>query len=81
MDFSPFDSRKYKTLGVREGYREWAATYEDTVKEQLDLTETTQDVLGAEAVFQSTDIIGDSTNAALDAAQAWLARPGDDEAE
>jgi SulP family sulfate permease len=42
------------------------------VKEQLDLTETTQDVLGEDAVFLSTDILGDSTTVAFEAAQAWL---------
>lgn len=42
------------------------------VKEQLDLTETTQDVLGEEGIFLSTDIIGASTKAALLAANAWL---------
>jgi SulP family sulfate permease len=47
------------------------------VKEQLDLTETTQDVLGEEAVFLSTDIIGDSTQAALSAAHAWLEQAAD----
>jgi len=42
------------------------------VKEQLDMTETTQDLFGEQAVFISTDIIGDSTRAALAAAHAWL---------
>lgn len=37
MDFAPFDARKYRTLGVRDGYREWSATYEDTVKDEMDL--------------------------------------------
>jgi SulP family sulfate permease len=42
------------------------------VKEQLDLIETTQDVLGEDAIYPSTDIIGGSTKAALAAANAWL---------
>jgi SAM-dependent methyltransferase len=37
MDFAPFDRRRYPTLAVREGYREWARTYEDTVQDQMDL--------------------------------------------
>jgi SulP family sulfate permease len=47
------------------------------VKEQLDLTETTQDVLGEEAIYLSTDIIGDSTKAALEAASVWLEETAD----
>ena len=42
------------------------------IKEQLDLTETTQDSLGENDIFMITDIVGDSTRQALDAAQAWL---------
>jgi SAM-dependent methyltransferase len=37
MDFTPFDVRKYRTLGVRDGYREWSGTYEDTVEDEMDL--------------------------------------------
>lgn len=37
MDFSPFDTRNYPTLPVAEGYGEWAATYERTVVDLLDL--------------------------------------------
>jgi SAM-dependent methyltransferase len=37
MDFTPFDVRKYRTLGVRDGYREWSETYEVTVEEEMDL--------------------------------------------
>lgn len=37
MDFSPFDTRHYPTLPVAEGYGEWAATYERTVVDLLDL--------------------------------------------
>jgi SAM-dependent methyltransferase len=37
VDFSLFDARKYPTLSVREGYDEWAETYEDTVLDLMDL--------------------------------------------
>ena len=37
MDFAPFDRRRYPTLAVREGYGEWAATYEDVVEDEMDL--------------------------------------------
>lgn len=36
-DFSQFDTRHYPTLSVREGYGEWAETYEDTVLDLMDL--------------------------------------------
>jgi len=29
MDFAPFDTRRYPTLPVRDGYGEWAGNYED----------------------------------------------------
>jgi SAM-dependent methyltransferase len=37
VDFASFDTRGYRTLGVREGYGGWAATYEASVPEELDL--------------------------------------------
>ena len=37
MDFASFDTRRYPTLGVAEGYGEWARTYEDTVLDLMDL--------------------------------------------
>jgi len=37
MDFSQFDARKYPIRSVREGYGEWAATYEDIVLDAMDL--------------------------------------------
>lgn len=37
MDFAPFDRRRYPTLPVREGYGEWAETYEDVVQDEMDL--------------------------------------------
>jgi SAM-dependent methyltransferase len=37
MDFEPFDRRRYPTLPVRDGYREWAETYENVVQDEMDL--------------------------------------------
>jgi SAM-dependent methyltransferase len=37
MEFAPFDRRHYPTLAVRDGYREWAETYEDVVQDEMDL--------------------------------------------
>jgi SAM-dependent methyltransferase len=36
-DFSEFDSRGYPVLDAREGYGRWAASYDETVLEELDL--------------------------------------------
>jgi SAM-dependent methyltransferase len=38
MDFSAFDRRKYPTVAPRVGYSEWAATYEASVPDLLDLS-------------------------------------------
>jgi len=35
--FSSFDRRRYETVSVREGYRLWSSSYEDTIKEDMDL--------------------------------------------
>ncbi len=37
MDFRPFDRRGYPTVPVREGYRDWATSYEMTVEDEMDL--------------------------------------------
>jgi SAM-dependent methyltransferase len=37
VDFSHFDTRHYPTLSVPEGYGEWAASYEDSVLDAMDL--------------------------------------------
>ncbi len=42
------------------------------IKEQLDKTETTGDVLGEEDIFHLTEILGESMRAAVLAAQSWL---------
>ncbi len=36
-EFALFDNRGYRTVDARSGYAEWAATYEDTVKDAMDL--------------------------------------------
>ena len=36
-DFASFDTRHYRTLPARDGYRLWAATYETTIKRDMDL--------------------------------------------
>jgi SAM-dependent methyltransferase len=35
--FSAFDTRRYRTLAPREGYDRWAATYEETVEDAMDV--------------------------------------------
>src|ERR1700761_4335463 len=35
--FSSFDTRGYRTVAAREGYDRWAATYEDTVQDAMDI--------------------------------------------
>src|SRR4051794_19291081 len=35
--FASFDRRNYRTLPAREGYAQWAATYEDSIKRDMDL--------------------------------------------
>ena len=35
--FTSFDKRNYRTVPTREGYGEWAATYETTIKPDMDL--------------------------------------------
>jgi ubiquinone/menaquinone biosynthesis C-methylase UbiE len=37
MDFKDFDCRNYRTVSARDGYGEWAATYEEAVPNQLDI--------------------------------------------
>src|SRR3954451_10386062 len=36
MDHSHFDQRRYPVVPVREGYGEWARTYEDAVQDEMD---------------------------------------------
>jgi SAM-dependent methyltransferase len=37
LDFAAFDTRGYRTVDVRTGYREWVPTYEDTVQDAMDI--------------------------------------------
>ncbi len=37
LEFFQFDRRRYPTLSVREGYREWLPSYETTVEDEMDL--------------------------------------------
>jgi SAM-dependent methyltransferase len=37
MQYSSFDIRKYPVLPVKEGYKEWAGTYEQTVQDEMDI--------------------------------------------
>jgi hypothetical protein len=37
LEFSRFDRRRYPTVSVREGYREWLPSYETTVEDEMDL--------------------------------------------
>jgi SAM-dependent methyltransferase len=37
VDHAPYDKRRYPVVGVREGYGEWARTYEQTVQDEMDL--------------------------------------------
>jgi SulP family sulfate permease len=61
-------SQQIKTAGGRL----MVAGVNKKVKGQLDRTDTTAELLGAENVFVATTAIGASTRAALAAAQRWL---------
>jgi SAM-dependent methyltransferase len=37
MDFTPFDQRGYPTTDVQAGYAAWAATYDDVVRDEMDI--------------------------------------------
>ena len=37
MDHSIYDKRRYPIVEVREGYREWVRTYDQTVQDEMDL--------------------------------------------
>jgi SAM-dependent methyltransferase len=37
MDHAPYDQRRYPIVDVRQGYGEWAPTYEQTVQDEMDL--------------------------------------------
>ena len=46
LEFSQFDRRRYPTVSVREGYRDWLPSYETTVEDEMDvvLLETLESV-------------------------------------
>ncbi len=37
LEFSQFDRRRYPSVSVREGYREWLPSYEATVEDEMDI--------------------------------------------
>jgi SAM-dependent methyltransferase len=37
LEFAHFDRRRYPTVSVREGYRDWLRSYESTVEDEMDL--------------------------------------------
>jgi hypothetical protein len=49
LAFSQFDRRGYPTVSVRDGYREWLATYETTVEDEMNLVvlETLESIMAA----------------------------------
>ncbi len=63
---------RYEALLKAQGGKLILAGVNDLIKEQLDRTETTIDVLGSENVFLQTDILGESTQKAVKAAEEWL---------
>jgi SulP family sulfate permease len=62
----------YQSKLCAQGGKLLLAGVSPRIKEQLDLTETTKETFGEEDIFLVTDIVGDSTRQALEAAQAWL---------
>jgi SAM-dependent methyltransferase len=69
--FSAHDSRRYRTVAPREGYDRWAATYEGTVEDAMDL-----------ALLERLDVDWEAVGSAADLAcgtgrtGAWLAARG-----
>lgn len=37
LEFSRYDARRYPTVSVTEGYRDWSAHYEQTVHDEMDI--------------------------------------------
>jgi len=72
MDFSDFDVRHYRTLPVVDGYRLWAAHYESSVHDEMDLR----------LLERITTVSWTGTSSALDLAcgtgriRRWLAGRG-----
>src|SRR4051794_31983561 len=69
--FSAFDSRSYRTVAPREGYDRWAATYEDTVEDAMDIALLERVAVDWTAVGSAADL-GCGTGRT----GAWLAERG-----
>jgi SAM-dependent methyltransferase len=69
--FSAFDTRGYRTVTPREGYDRWAATYESTVEDAMDLALLERLDLDWAAVGRAADL-GCGTGRT----GAWLAARG-----
>lgn len=69
--FADFDTRRYRTVAPREGYDRWAATYEGTVEDAMDVALLERLDLDWEAVGSAADL-GCGTGRT----GAWLAARG-----
>lgn len=69
--FSTFDSRGYRTVAAREGYDRWAATYEQTVEDAMDVALLDRVAVDWDAVACAADL-GCGTGRT----GAWLAARG-----
>jgi SAM-dependent methyltransferase len=54
--FSSFDTRGYRTVAPREGYDRWAATYEETVEDAMDVALMERLDLDWRAVGRAADL-------------------------
>jgi SAM-dependent methyltransferase len=54
--FSAFDTRNYRTVAPREGYDRWAATYEETVGDAMDIALLERLAVDWEAVGSAADL-------------------------
>ncbi len=55
LDFAAFDTRGYRTVDVRTGYREWVPTYEDTVQDAMDIA-LLDDLKGVDWAGRAADL-------------------------
>ena len=69
--FSSFDTRGYRTVAAREGYDRWAATYEETVEDAMDLALLERVAIDWRTVGRAADL-GSGTGRT----GAWLAARG-----
>jgi SAM-dependent methyltransferase len=72
IDFEAFDQRGYRTVGAREGYAEWAPTYQQTVEDELDLALLARLSTVAWSACRSVADLGCGTGRT----GAWLAEQG-----